>query len=209
MPEVPYFKCYRSEVAKELLAANMNAFLLLWQIAYRAKRTNSFCRYNLAIGEAFLGDFKNIGLTEGKYRYAKKFLAKHRFATFRTTNDGTIAKLTNFEVFDPNLEDSNGQHNTPATNQRRTNNEPTTTNKNDKNENNDKNEKGNSSVKETSWHWEKQLNAVKDELKEIENTACYDAMGSIISWGATGDRERKKALKDKEKELKAKLTGVP
>ena len=34
MPEVPYFKCYRSEVAKELLAANMNAFLLLWQIAY-------------------------------------------------------------------------------------------------------------------------------------------------------------------------------
>ena len=137
------------------------------------------------------------------------FLGKHRFATFRATNKGTIAKLINFDVFDPNLEDSNGQHNTPATNQRRTNNEPTTTNKNDKNENNDKNEKGNSSVKETSWHWEKQLSAVKDELRQIENTATIDAMGSVISWGATGDRERKKALKDKEKELKAKLTGVP
>ena len=193
----------------ELLAASPNAFLLLLQIAWRARRTDSFNRHDLAIGEAFLGDFKNIGLTEGKYRHAKKYLEDHRFATFRATNKGTIAKLINFDVFDPNLEDSNGQHNTPATNQRRTNNEPTTTNKNDKNENNDKNEKGNSSVKETSWHWEKQLNAVKDELKQIENTAGYDATGSIISWGATGDRERKKALKDKEKELKAKLTGVP
>ena len=193
----------------ELLAASPNAFLLLLQIAWRARRTDSFNRHDLAIGEAFLGDFKNIGLTEGKYRHAKKYLEDHRFATFKGTTKGTIAKLINFEVFDPNLEDSNGQHNTPATNQRRTNNEPTTTNKNDKNVNNDKNEKGDSSVKETSWHWEKQLNAVKDELKQIENTACYDAMGSIISWGATGDRERKKALKDKEKELKAKLTGVP
>ena len=89
-----------------------------------------------------MGDFKNIGLTEGKYRHAKKYLEDHRFATFRATNKGTIAKLINFDVFNPNLEDSNGQHNTPATNQRLTNNEPTTTNKNDKNENNDKNEKG-------------------------------------------------------------------
>ena len=47
------------------------------------------------------------------------------------------------------------------------------------------------------------------ELRQIENNACFDATGSLISWGATGDRERKKALKDKEKELKAKLTGVP
>ncbi|SVD80133.1 uncharacterized protein METZ01_LOCUS432987, partial [marine metagenome] len=179
VPEVPYFKCYRSEVLKELLAASPNGTLLLLQIASRAKRTDSFNRYNLAIGEALVGDFKNIGLTEGQYREAKKFLAKHHFATFKGTTKGTIAKLINFEVFDPNLEDSNGQHNTPATNQRRTNNEPTTTNKNDKNENNDKNEKGNSSVKETSWHWEKQLNAVKDELKQIENTAGYDATGSI------------------------------
>jgi len=142
MPEVPYFKCYRSEAAMELLAANNSAFLLLLQIAWRARRTDSFNRHNLAIGEAFLGDFKNIGLTEGKYRHAKKYLEDHRFATFRATNKGTIAKLINFDVFNPNLEDSNGQHNTPATNQRLTNNEPTTTNKNDKNENNDKNEKG-------------------------------------------------------------------
>ena len=142
MPEVPYFKCYRSAEAMELLAASKNAFLLLYQIAGRAKRTDSFNRYNLAIGEALVGDFKNIDLTEGQYREAKKFLAKHHFATFKATNKGTIAKLINFDVFNPNLEDSNGQHNTPATNQRRTNNEPTTTNKNDKNENNDKNEKG-------------------------------------------------------------------
>ena len=140
MSEVPYFKCYRSEVARELLAANNSAFLLLYQIAWRARRTDSFNRHDLAIGEAFLGDFKKIGLTQGKYRHAKKYLEDHRFATFRATNKGTIAKLINFDVFNPNLEDSNGQHNTPATNQRLTNNEPTTTNKNDKNQNNDNNE---------------------------------------------------------------------
>ena len=103
----------------ELLAASNSAFLLLYQIAWRARRTDSFNRHDLAIGEAFLGDFKNIGLTEGKYRHAKKYLEDHRFATFRATNKGTIAKLINFDVFDPNLEDSNGQHNTPATNQQR------------------------------------------------------------------------------------------
>ena len=53
------------------------------------------------------------------------------------------------------------------------------------------------------------MNAVKDELRQIENNACIDATGSVISWGAAGDKERKKALKGKEKELKAKLTGVP
>jgi hypothetical protein len=144
MPETSYFKCYRSGVAEELLAASNSAFLLLLQIARRAQRTDSYNQNDLGIGEAFLGDFKNIGLTEGKYRHAKKYLEAHRFATFRATNKGTIATLINFDVFDPNLEDSNGQHNTPATNQRRTNNEPTTTNKNDKNDKNDKNEKGKS-----------------------------------------------------------------
>ena len=122
-----------------------------------------------------MGDFKNIGISEGKYRHAKKYLEDHRFATFKGTTKGTIAKLINFEVFDPNLEDSNGQHNTPATNQRRTNNEPTTTNKNDKNVNNDKNEKGNSSVKDIPLRKEPHRNkGVSKNVELIELSKAID-----------------------------------
>lgn len=206
MPEVPYFKSYRSEVAMELLAASKNAFLLLYQINFRAKRTDSFNRHDLAIGEALVGDFKNIGLTEGQYREAKKFLAKHHFATFKATNKGTIAKLINFDVFDPNLEDSNGQHNTPATNQRRTNNEPTTTNKNDKN---DKNEKGKAFRTKQEISPNVQIIQLGEAIKELkENMRSYKlqhiteyAHGSC--WDE-GRREEYMQMKSKYQQLKEK-----
>ena len=209
MPEVPYFKCYRSEVVNELLAASKNAFLLLYQIACRAKRTDSFNRYNLAIGEALVGDFKNIGLTEGQYREAKKFLAKHHFATFKGTTKGTIATLINFDVFNPNLEDSNGQHNTPATNQRRTNNEPTTTNKNDKNENNDKNEKGKAFREKKEISPNVQIIQLGEAIKELkENMRLYKlqhiteyAIGS--SWDS-GRKEEYLQMKSQYQQLKEK-----
>jgi len=136
--QTPFFKCYRSEITLELLAARPNAFLLLFQVAYRAQRTNKFNRYNLAVGEALIGDYKKVGLTEEKYRNAKKYLEKHGFATFKPTRKGTIAKLTNTDVFDPNFETYNDQTNEQATNRQRTGNDQTTTTKNDKNENNDK-----------------------------------------------------------------------
>jgi hypothetical protein len=137
--EVPYFKALRSVVAKELLAANPNAYILLLQIAWRAQRTGKFNRYELEIGEALVGDYKEIGLTESKYRTAKKFLKKHGFATFKGTRNGTIATLTNFEVFDPNLECDNGLLISQATNEQRAANDQVTTTKNDKNDKNDKN----------------------------------------------------------------------
>ena len=58
MSQECWFKCYRSEEARELVRANHKAFLLLWQIAYRAQRTSSFNRYHLEVGEAFLGDYE-------------------------------------------------------------------------------------------------------------------------------------------------------
>ena len=209
MPEVPYFKCYRSEVAMELLAASKNAFLLLYQIAYRARRTDSFNRHDLAIGEAFVGDYKEIGLTEGEYRYAKKYLEDHHFATFRATNKGTIAKLINFDVFNPNLEDSNGQYNTPATNQRRTNNEPTTTNKNDKNDKNDKNEKWKAFREKKEISPNVQLIQLGEAIKEQkENMRLYKlqhiteyAIGS--SWDS-GRKEEYLQMKSKYQQLKEK-----
>jgi len=62
--------------------------------------------------------------------------------------------------------------------------------------------------KETSWHTSKRLEAVAEQLKEIEDRTTFDAMRSVVSWGEKGDRERKKQLKSEKKRLLAKLTGV-
>lgn len=133
-----WIKCHRTEESLQL-ATKPEAFMLLWQIAYRAQRKGTFNLHNLKVGEAFLGDYKNLGMTQGQYRQAKKFLQKHGFATFMGTNKGTIATLTDITVFDLNLEHQNEQGHTPATNGQRTSNEPTTTTKNVKNDKNEKN----------------------------------------------------------------------
>ena len=200
MPEYSYIKCYRSDEANELLAANNKAFLLLFQIATRAKRTSSFNRYNLDIGEALVGDFKEIGLTEGQYRQAKKFLAKHRFATFKATNKGTIAKLVNTDIFDPNLENNNGQHNTPATNKQRASNEPTTTNKNDKKENNDKNEKFSPNVRIIDL--KDAIKAKKQRCSDFKNKHRGEAAGGAEHWDL-GAREKYCTEKKEVKKMEA------
>lgn len=123
------------------MAANPSAFLLLMQIAMRAQRTKAFNRYDLDVGEALLGDYKSLKMTEGQYRAAKKFLKKHSFATFRATNRGTIAKLINTEVFDPNLDNEDELNNDQIPSKQRTANDPTTTTNNVKKENNSKNGK--------------------------------------------------------------------
>ena len=127
----------------ELLAANKNAFILLYVIAWRARRTNAFNQHNLIIREAFLGDFKDCGLTESEYRTAKKYLDKHQFATFRPTSKGTIATLINKGVFDVNLEDDDDQSDEQTTATQRPDNVQVdgqmTTNKNGKNVNKENN----------------------------------------------------------------------
>jgi len=118
-----------------------HAFTLLAVIAFRAKRTNDFSVAGLQIGECLLGDYNNYGMSEQKYRSAKSRLQRYGLATFRTTNRGTIATLSNSVIYDINPEEDNGQINEPPTNSQRTINEPTTTIKNDNNVKNDKNAK--------------------------------------------------------------------
>ena len=139
--EKTWVKLYRGKIANELVAANHRAFVLLYQIAERVQRTAAFNRCNLDKGEAFIGDFKSLNITRGQYRYAKKYLEKNGFATFRTTNKGTIAKQINFDVFDPNLEGDDQQNDHPATVKQPSGNHPTTTTNNVKKENNAKNGK--------------------------------------------------------------------
>jgi hypothetical protein len=91
------------------LMKDPNAYTLLSSIAYRARRNNEPNIKNLKTGEALIGDWRSIGLTESKYRSAKKRLDKYGLATFKGTKRGTIAKLTDTRIFDINEENKNGK----------------------------------------------------------------------------------------------------
>jgi hypothetical protein len=134
---IGYVRLWRQQEFWDLVKDNQ-AFALAAVIAMRARRTTGLNMNGLDVGEALLGDYKEYGMTEGQYRAAKQRLEAAGFATFCTTNKGTIARLIFTGVFDPNLEQSNEPDNRPATDSlQRTSNEPnnrpatssTTTNK--------------------------------------------------------------------------------
>lgn len=115
-----WFRAMRTQEAAELLAFSADAFLLAYVIAYRAQWSTRFNRHGCAPGEAFLGDFREYGMTERRYRTAKAHLEKWGFATFKATNKGTIAKLTDSRLFDVLLSPRDGQDDEPETSDRRT-----------------------------------------------------------------------------------------
>jgi hypothetical protein len=94
-----WFKVTRGEVWAEVVKANPLAYVLAALIAHRARWNDGFNRHGLALGEAFLGDFENYGMSERQYRTAKGQLQEWGFATFRATNKGTIGKLTDTRLF--------------------------------------------------------------------------------------------------------------
>lgn len=132
-------------VVEELIKNNKNAFCLLAIISLRAKRTDNNNFSDLEIGECYLGDYKNYGMTEQEYRTSKKFLEKHKIATFQPTPYGTIAKLISTLVFDIN---ANNEVTDEITPKQRTPNGPLTTKKNIKNIKNDNNNKSNVTLQE-------------------------------------------------------------
>ena len=125
-----WFKATRSSEALELIAANPNAFVLSYLIASRAQWSERFNRHGLQPGEAFLGDHASYGMSEREYRTAKSQLEKWGFATFRTTNKGTVAKLTDTRLFDVLQSSSDGQNDTPETDIRQASDRQATTTKN-------------------------------------------------------------------------------
>jgi hypothetical protein len=94
-----WFKVVRGDEAMELIAAYPLAYVLAAVIAQRACWRDGYNRHDLAVGEAFLGDFKEYGMTARKYRTAKRYLEKGRFARFKVTNRGTTAKLADMRLF--------------------------------------------------------------------------------------------------------------
>jgi hypothetical protein len=131
---VGFVKLMRTADVVDLIARSPIAFALATTIALRARFHNNVSRLTgLQQGEAFLGDYKRCGMTEGQYRQAKKLLEKHRFATFRTTNRGTIAKLMDTSLFDPcNVADYDPTYE-QTTSKQRADNGQATTNKNGNN----------------------------------------------------------------------------
>jgi hypothetical protein len=105
-----YVEATRSDDALELVQANPLAFALAYIIARRAVWREGFNRHNLKFGEAFLGDYKTCGMSERNYRTAKAQLAKWNFATFKATNKGTIARLTDTRLFKINPPKGDGQN---------------------------------------------------------------------------------------------------
>jgi hypothetical protein len=98
-----WVKLMRSDSVEDLIAEAPLAFVLAAVIAMRARFKPGLNPVTgLFQGEAFLGDHNRYGMTQQQYRTAKRQLEKFGFAAFRTTNKGTIAKLTGtrlFEVF--------------------------------------------------------------------------------------------------------------
>lgn len=114
-----WFRAHRNPEALELIRANQNAFVLLYVIAFRAQWKVGFNRHNLAREEALLGDHENYGMSERQYRTAKQKLQTYGFATFKTTNKGTVAKLANTAIFSVSTAANDGQNDSRPTSDRR------------------------------------------------------------------------------------------
>jgi hypothetical protein len=123
-----WFCAARGEAPMELLKRNQNAFILAWVIAFRARWTSGYNQYDLATGEACIGDYRDYGMTEQEYRTAKRILQEAGFATFRPTSRGTIAKLLDTRLFFNLSEGANDPNNEQVTDSQRTGNEQLTTN---------------------------------------------------------------------------------
>jgi len=95
-----WFRVHRSEELAELIRGEHDALILALVIATRAQWSTRFNRHNLALGEALLGDYREYGMTEKRYRNAKSKLERWGFATFRGANKGTVAKLNDCRLFD-------------------------------------------------------------------------------------------------------------
>jgi len=143
-PRPPYgwFKAVRSDEGLELIAMNPCAFSLLYVIAHRANWHGKFNRHGLGLGQAFIGDYKRCGMSQRQYRTAKGQLEKHRFATFKPTNKGTVATLADSRVFVLSGKPDDNQNDRQRTGSRQTEVQRRATNKDREELKNGKKERG-------------------------------------------------------------------
>lgn len=108
--------------AQELFENDIDAFIVLMQMAFRARwKDSQYNKDGLELGEALIGkeDSIRLKLNEQRYRDAKKRIEqKYKKATFKGTNKGTIGKFTDNSVCDLNIQKENEQKNEQKNDQR-------------------------------------------------------------------------------------------
>jgi len=202
-----WVKLHRSREFDELVSSRPNAYLVLSIIASRCWRGGKGNPYKLSIGEALVGDYTSCGLTRAKYRTALKHLEDMNYITIKTTNKGTIAKLEDTTIFDPNFVFSEDSTTNKTTNQGHENNQQTTTNKKfnkyKKYNNNPANESFDDAQEQICSKHTKKLSmyvlkgrkeAYEAELKQLRNRGSEYAMG--FEYDSKDDRLRAKELKN-------------
>jgi hypothetical protein len=138
---VGFIKLMRTPEMRELRDNDPKAFLLLTQIADRARRTHGLNVRGLKPREALVGDHHKCGLTRAEYRCAMARLKRYGLAGFETTNKGTIATLLNDLIYDINEESQEPSNSQRATSQQPSDSHRAATNKNGKNEKNERRER--------------------------------------------------------------------
>jgi len=88
-----------SDDAQALITNHPNAFLLLTQISMRVKWKD--CKITrLKAGQAFIGDWKNAGISSEKaYRHSKGILADLGLVSFQGASKGTTATLLDQGIY--------------------------------------------------------------------------------------------------------------
>lgn len=208
---VGWFRAMRSREAMELLKKNPRAFIIAFVIAYRGQWSDTFNQYNLALGEALLGDFENYGMTRQQYRTALAQLEKWGFATVRTTSQGTIAKLTDARLFSISRLESNHQRNQPTTiKQPSSSHQATTTEISTKDKNEKEEEERPPGVRKISGaeriSFEKERALIAERLKDVRLSAGQDAWGKAHYTPEQRDLLRK--LKARDEELRKQLGSM-
>ncbi len=167
---IGWFPTNRELHGLELMNTNKHAFLLCYVIALRAQYHCAFNRYNLAVGEALIGDYRNMAMTEQEYRTAKKCLQANGFATFKSTSKGTVAKLADTRVFGLFAGQPHDQNNGRLTSGQRPANGRLTTTKNRSNKKNVKTEEEGAAASAVN------IRCDADWVKDAKATGKYDGI---------------------------------
>ena len=133
MSEKGFIKLMRE--AEELFDKDIDAFVILTQMAFRSRRSSSkYDSDNLKANESLIGDHEKLKMSDRRYRDAKERVEhKYKLGTFKGTNKGTIATLTTTEIYDINSIVNDEQKDDQRTSQGRAEDELRTTNKECKN----------------------------------------------------------------------------
>ena len=118
-PPNGYVALYRSQATYDLLKGDAKAFVLLTFIALRARWSDSGLNMDgVEVGQAFLGDHREYGMTRGQYREALKRLTGYRMlSAIRATNRGTVVTLGNRDIYDPMMGAGNQRDDQPHSHQ--------------------------------------------------------------------------------------------